>query len=736
MSRPSLFRVLPFVLVAFALTLRAGGSDVDRLVMLARVWAAVKYLHPFLMQKQMDWDEPLVRTIPKVRAATSDDEFAEAVGSMLKELGDPATRVLRTKVSARPASDASVLRWEGDVLVLNPGPYAEAKGGMALWGEMSSLAKQITKAKQVVIDLRYHPSSPDEREMAAFVVSQLRGLVPKAVSAPATVSVYHSGYRPQQGTTSGGYFSGLLTVPGESFVPAAGAAAPSRVVFVTDAESVVPSIALALRTAGQAAIVSDAPIGDHAVVNTKSLELGDSWRALVRLQTIGISVAADAIVPDPMTNALAIANGTTPLPRAPQEATGVDVAGPQWQPDPDYRDMVYPDLGHRLLAAIRLWSVIEYFYPYKALIGDWDRALTESIPQFISAANEDEYAAAVLEMVARVEDGHSMASGHPAAGRLLGTWRAPIDVRLVENEFVVTALRASLPPDVDARVGDVVVSIDGEPIRARIDRLRRYVTASTDTARINRVATFALMGPPQSTATLVLQGADRRARTVRIARAQAVPPRETGEPYRLLDKAIGYVDLNRLTVPQVDAMFDALKSTSAIIFDMRGYPNGTAWSIAPRINTKGARVGATFRRAQISGVSTSEAASGFFFEQPLPTTDQPKYVGRTIMLIDDRAISQAEHTGLFFEAANGTTFIGTPTAGANGDVTSFFLPGGFRVGFTGHDVRHADGRQLQRVGIQPHVRVAPTIAGVRAGRDEVLERAIAYVKQEMRGSPR
>ena len=100
------------------------------------------------------------------------------------------------------------------------------------------------------------------------------------------------------------------------------------------------------------------------------------------------------------------------------------------------------------------------------------------------------------------------------------------------------------------------------------------------------------------------------------------------------------------------------------------------------------------------------------------------------MLIDDRAISQAEHTALFFEAANDITFVGTATAGANGDVTSFLVPGGFRVGFTGHDVRHADGRQLQRVGIQPHIQAAPTIKGIRSGRDEVLERALAHLTQQ------
>ena len=97
------------------------------------------------------------------------------------------------------------------------------------------------------------------------------------------------------------------------------------------------------------------------------------------------------------------------------------------------------------------------------------------------------------------------------------------------------------------------------------------------------------------------------------------------------------------------------------------------------------------------------------------------------MLVDERTISQAEHTGLFFEAANGTTFIGSPTMGANGDVTNFIMPGNISITFTGHDVRHADGRQLQRVGLEPQVPMSPTIAGIRAGRDEVLETALKYV---------
>jgi C-terminal processing protease CtpA/Prc len=116
------------------------------------------------------------------------------------------------------------------------------------------------------------------------------------------------------------------------------------------------------------------------------------------------------------------------------------------------------------------------------------------------------------------------------------------------------------------------------------------------------------------------------------------------------------------------------------------------------------------------------------FLQPIPDRGgKPLYRGKTVMLIDERAISQSEHSGLFYEVANGTTFIGSPTVGANGDVTTLTLPGGYIVSFSGHDVRHADGRQLQRVGLVPHIEVRPTIRGIRDGRDEVLERAKKYL---------
>ena len=140
---------------------------------------------------------------------------------------------------------------------------------------------------------------------------------------------------------------------------------------------------------------------------------------------------------------------------------------------------------------------------------------------------------------------------------------------------------------------------------------------------------------------------------------------------------------------------------------------------------------ALFERAEIHAIELGQS-SRKKFEQVFFPLPQGRYEGKVVMLINEDAISQSEHTCLFVEAATDVTFVGSPTNGANGDVTSVGLPGGLLVNFTGHDVRHGDGRQLQRVGIQPHIKVEPTIKGIREGKDEVLESAIEFLRNSAR----
>src|SRR5262249_2185034 len=143
---------------------------------------------------------------------------------------------------------------------------------------------------------------------------------------------------------------------------------------------------------------------------------------------------------------------------------------------------------------------------------------------------------------------------------------------------------------------------------------------------------------PGSSVMLTVRDRDGRERQRKLNRVpRGVSSAPKGEVLRILEGNIGYADLSRLTVAEVDGLFERFKETRAIIFDMRGYPRGTAWAIAPRINTKGARDAADFRRPLVG----LEPEGSFHFLQPIPDRGgRPLYRGRTVMLIDERTISQ------------------------------------------------------------------------------------------------
>jgi hypothetical protein len=98
----------------------------DRLLAVAKLWAATKYFHPYLAYRDdIDWDAALVKAIPKVNAANNGVDYSAAVAAMLSELGDPATRVLST-----PAAPDNDSRARGTAVIIsndsrrNPGAHA------------------------------------------------------------------------------------------------------------------------------------------------------------------------------------------------------------------------------------------------------------------------------------------------------------------------------------------------------------------------------------------------------------------------------------------------------------------------------------------------------------------------------------------------------------------------------------------------------------------------------------
>ena len=292
----------------------------------------------------------------------------------------------------------------------------------------------------------------------------------------------------------------------------------------------------------------------------------------------------------------------------------------------------------QLLALFRFWNVIELLYPTCRFMGDvWTARSSISSRASLSRLPDAETNTPRSRLPSSPR-ASQMATSSSGAGRALyvlsmaARAALPFELRMIEGRPVVIALR---PGDASVtaaglRVGDVIVSVDGEPFEARIAHSAKYTAASNETWRTFRAMRTALTGDEGSTLRLGVQDASGATREEQVARTVDWDWHErTGPVWHLIGDDVGYVDLDRLENGDVDAMFAALRSTRAIVFDMRGYPNGTAWAIAPRLNVRHARVAAQFFEPIVrigwEGRST-------FFEQQVGSSDKPPYTGKTVML--------------------------------------------------------------------------------------------------------
>jgi C-terminal processing protease CtpA/Prc len=194
-----------------------------------------------------------------------------------------------------------------------------------------------------------------------------------------------------------------------------------------------------------------------------------------------------------------------------------------------------------------------------------------------------------------------------------------------------------------------------------------------------------------------------------------------------LRPGIFYVDLDQIKDEEFKEALPKLEGAKGIIFDLRGYPSVSPVVISHLIAepVQSARWMVPIIRTPDHTQMVDYDTNGRWTLEPIT----PRLRAKIAFITDGRAISYAESYMGIIEAYKLAEIVGEPTAGTNGNVNPFLLPGNYRVVWTGMKVLKHDGSQHHGVGIRPTVPVSRTIRGVREKRDEQLERAIEIVSQ-------
>ena len=405
-----------------------------------------------------------------------------------------------------------------------------------------------------------------------------------------------------------------------------------------------------------------------------------------------------------------------------------------FQDDTAFSAPEYPSEGGRLLALFRFWNAARYYFPYLYVNGgDWNAVLPEFIPRLIAARDAREYHLAMLEVSARLNDAHVGASSAPIVAALGG--RSPLfEARAIDGFVTVSRFPRGTTPDRNGvQVGDVITHVDGEPVSQRRRDLTKYIAAGNPSVFQRKLVTAVLRAQGDS-ATYTIER-DGQSLTRRVAMAPrptptTTPPMMVSYPVTdlvrvLPNSSIGYIDMGDLNQSQVDSALAIIRNTDGLVMDVRNYPRGTMYRFAQFFNPE-ARPFVLF-----TGIDSTYPGQVAWFpgsRAGLPNGNQDHYRGRIAILVDERTQSHAEFTTMALRTSPQNKVIGSQTAGADGNVTSLVLPGGIRTGFTGLGVYYPDGRPTQRIGIVPDIEIRPTLSGLRAGRDEVLERALEYIR--------
>ena len=386
--------------------------------------------------------------------------------------------------------------------------------------------------------------------------------------------------------------------------------------------------------------------------------------------------------------------------------------------------------GTRLAGIAVVWGIFQHFYPYFDVVEtDWDAALEAGLQAAAEDTNAADYVGSLRELVAKLHDGHGnvVSTTQPSASRL------PLALQWAGDDLVVVGVDP-IAAAAGVEIGDIVVAIDERSSHECYRQVLPWISAATEGWR--RAMSPRLLVSEMSTrspARIDLRRGDGSTYEVFLGRASTVPADTTlarrPDPGQEVAPGIVYFDLCGTGADELATAMEKLNSAQGIVFDLRGYPAEAAYDVLEHL------ISGPSQSAQwivpIVTLPDREGVEWFAAGRWAMKPADPRWSCPVVFLTDGRAISYAESIMGIVEYYKLGDIVGAVTAGTNGNVNPFLIPGGIRIAWTGMKVLKHDGSRHHGVGIVPTVPVVPTAQGIAAGRDEVLEKGVDTLRQRL-----
>ncbi len=399
-----------------------------------------------------------------------------------------------------------------------------------------------------------------------------------------------------------------------------------------------------------------------------------------------------------------------------------------------YPKMDFKDDGFRLLAVFRYWNIIEYFFPYKHLIGeDWDLILAEYILKIIVGDDELSYKKTLLNLITEINDSHALGYDQTSTiKQIIGERQTVYKIEFIEGQAVVTdIIDQSKVQKEELQIGDLILRVNGKSTSDIFEERRSFYPASNQVMKYSKIY-YELLNTEKESVQVEIQRANkihtfdlptflRNEFDAKAYYAKNHPE----EWYKLITPEIGYISLHNVKSKEFNTIFDQYKNTKGLIIDIRNYPSEfVVYSLGKFL------MPAPIQFSKITSVDYNYPGLFQMHDSLYVGENNPNfYKGKVIILVNEKSMSQSEFTAMAFRQAPQSKVVGSMTAGADGNVVPIILPGNIRTSISSLGIYNPDETETQRVGIVPDVLIQPTIKGIMEGKDEVLEKAIQLIER-------
>ena len=379
---------------------------------------------------------------------------------------------------------------------------------------------------------------------------------------------------------------------------------------------------------------------------------------------------------------------------------------------------------HRLLFVFKYWNMVEYFFPYKYQTDTpWSEVLVEAIEDVEYCQTEEDFKKALTRLIVKIDDGHGFVNFNTPRANWIPNRIEPVEDQMV----VVRPWGDSIAQFSPLQNGDVVLAINGESISELKEHNLPLIAGSNLLSKQRNMGyLFGQTFGEENLNYRVRRNGEELDLEVPIYASSDFDRPVPKEKWKILENNIGFINMGIITPKEVFGAMKELKDTDGLIIDVRNYPKGSMYALSGRLVHK--------KKEFCKIIRPDYTYPGkFYWDEGLTTGFKKRrnpYTQPIVLLVNEQTQSHAEFSVMSLQVAENVTTIGRQTAGADGNICRIDLGKGYQTAFSGIGIFYPDRSLTQRTGVHIDQVVERTIEGVKQGKDEVLEAAMALFKNK------